>query len=160
MMIQQSVKNRSTADPARPAVPNASISTRNTKCVGRLFTPAAVAIATDSRPSSLALTLALGVSPGYETANEFIVLFSSVLRSCLLALHCNHLLYIILSLMFLYISSASLSFLQSSSISFYLLCYIYICNVRVCLYSSSQLNCPKDFVKRLYFIINDYLYNY
>lgn len=72
VIIQRSVKNRSTADLARPAAPNDSITMKNFKCVGRLFTPAAVAIATDSRPSSLAWALAIGVSPGYETANKFL----------------------------------------------------------------------------------------
>lgn len=63
-MIQRSVKNQLIVDLARPVPQNDSISTRNTKRAGRLFIPDVVAIATDSRLSNLALTLALGVSLG------------------------------------------------------------------------------------------------
>lgn len=63
MHTQRSVENRLTAGPARPVALNGSTSTGNTKLVGRSFIPAAVAIATDSRLSNLALTLVLGVSP-------------------------------------------------------------------------------------------------
>jgi len=63
-MIQQSVKNQLIVDLVHPVLQSDSISTRNIKRAGRLFIPDVVAIATDSRLSNLALTLALGVSLG------------------------------------------------------------------------------------------------
>lgn len=75
MMIQRSVKNRSIADPARLVPPSDSTSTRNAKHVWRSFIPDAVAIETDSRLSNHALILVLGVSPGYEIVNKFLLFF-------------------------------------------------------------------------------------
>lgn len=66
-VIQRSVKNQLTADPARSVPPSDSTSTRSIRPAGRSFTPDAVAIATDSRLSNLVLTLVLGVSSGYKT---------------------------------------------------------------------------------------------
>lgn len=69
VMIQRSVKNQLTADLARPVTRSDSTSTRNSKLAERSFIPDAVATATDSRLSNLVLTLVLGVSPEYKTAN-------------------------------------------------------------------------------------------
>lgn len=75
MMIQRSVKNQLIVDLARPVPRNDFTSTKNVKRAGRLFIPDVVAIATDSRLSNLALTLALGVSSGCEITNKFLILF-------------------------------------------------------------------------------------
>lgn len=61
-MIQQVVKNQLTLDLALLVLLNDSISTLKSKPVERSFTLDAVEIVTDSRPSSLALVLALAVS--------------------------------------------------------------------------------------------------
>lgn len=75
MIIQPSVKNQLIVDLAHPVPRSDFTSMRNTKHAGHLFIPDVVAIATDSRLSNLALTVALGVSSGYEIANEFLILF-------------------------------------------------------------------------------------
>lgn len=62
MVIQRFVKNRSTVDLALPVRPRGTTSTSKSKPVVRSFTLDAVAIVTDSRPSSLALTLVSAVS--------------------------------------------------------------------------------------------------
>lgn len=72
-MIQRSVKNQLIVDLAHPVPRSAFTSTKNIKRAGRLFIPDVVAIATDSRLSNLALILVLGVSPGYEITNEFLI---------------------------------------------------------------------------------------
>ena len=85
MMIQRSVKNRSTADHAPPVHTSDSTTTKSTKRAGRLFILDAAAIATDSRLSNLALTLVLGVSPEYEislTIYLFSICFLQILQLC------------------------------------------------------------------------------
>lgn len=87
MMIQRSVKNQLIVDLVRPVPRSDFTSTRNVKRAGRLFIPDAVAIAIDSRLSSLALTLALGVSSGCEIANKFLILFYYCRYTALLQCH-------------------------------------------------------------------------
>lgn len=90
MMTQRSVKNRSTADPALPVHTSDSTTTKNTKRAERLFIPDAVAIATDSKLSNLALTLVLGVSPQKRSLTIlFVLLMLFFCRSCSVSALCK-----------------------------------------------------------------------
>lgn len=75
---QPSVKNQLTVDRATPVSPNVSTSTKNIKPAEHSFTPAAVEIATDSKPSNLALTLVLAVSPDTNWVIPTLLLFTFV----------------------------------------------------------------------------------
>ena len=91
MVIQRFAKSRLTLDRALPVLLSDSTSTRNCKRVERSFTPDAAAIVTDSRPSSLALTLVLAVSREKRAHRRFKQYFS-VTRSFQLRTWWTHLL--------------------------------------------------------------------
>lgn len=124
-MIQQSVKNRSIADLARLVLPSDSTSTRNAKHVWRSFIPDAVAIETDSRLSNHALIVVLGVSPGYEIVNKFLLFFSYFYRLRLSALyssvHSNYFFCTYIQFQFLYTFIYFYAFLVQNFCSSHLL---------------------------------------
>lgn len=108
-MIQRSVKNRSIAGLARLVLPSDSTSTRNAKHVWHSFIPDAAAIETDSRLLNHALIVVLGVSPGYDIVNKFLLFFSCFLHKLHLSalyssMQQSFLLYIQLPFLYTFIS--------------------------------------------------------
>lgn len=117
MMIQRSVKNQLIVVLARLVPRSDFISTRNVKRAGHLFIPDAVAIAIDSRLSNLALILVLGVSSGYEIANNFFLILLFIIADIQLCCSVITISSVYIISMYFYILKASLAIFIKTPIS-------------------------------------------